>query len=456
MDGRIWGVVLATWSLLACGETSSDGVAGAAGSGGDAGAVGSSGDAGSAGSGVAIDGLAGAATAGAAGNGGVHLGTGSWEVTGVVTVEPEQAYFCEKIDFALTVDGDTITVGRDGVMHSAPVQIVDGAYLATSLELPKGSCNADQLLVNQLRLHGVDNDGDGEADALEATATLDQVYIVSGDSGTYAKVSIAFKALPDDSQPKLSAHWEMANPLDRVEVIASEPVDASTKVTLTGTSTLPLVATQVSDPPPSGAVIGFYSSQILPLGGTWQLEAEGKDLAGHALALDATSSPLSTLTDPGVYTPDGFEGALSGVSGSSQTVTGYGSVPAISGEHSLWLEPSSQLLIHLRRQSNEKNLHFVVRGFAASNGQVNATKNVRAGVVGGTQVVTLEPKYPLPEARDATGDVSLPWVGGALEFDAVLDEPGQDVLLSISNSYCQDFFFGCRPSAWMIDDLTLE
>lgn len=248
----------------------------------------------------------------------------------------------------------------------------------------------------------------------------------------------------------------MANPLDRVSVIASEPVDASTQVTLTGTSTLPLLAAEVSNPPPSGAAIGFYSPQILPLGGTWQLEADGKDLAGHALALGATSGSLSTLADPGVYTPDGFEGALSGVSGSSATVTGYGSIPAISGERSLWLEANSQVFVHLRRQSNEKNLHFAVRAFAGPRGSVNTPKNVRAGVVGGTQVVTLDPKYSLPAADEATGDAELPSVGSAMEFDAVLDEPGQDVLLSIGNRYCQDAFFGCQPSAWMIDDLTLE
>lgn len=411
MDRRCWGVMLAASSLLACGKTESNGV---------------------------------------------HLGPGSWEVTGLVTASPEQEYLCRKIDFALTVDGDTITVGRDGVMHSAPVQIVDGAYLAKSLDLPDGSCQVDRLLVDQLRLRGIDNDGDGEADELEATATLDHVYMQLGDSAGYIKLSIAFKAIPDDSQPTLSAQWEMANPLDRLSVLASEPVDASTNVTLTGTSTLPLVATQENDPPPSGAVIGFSTSQILPLGGTWRLEAQGKDLAGHALALDATSDPLSTLADPGVYTPDGFEGALSGVSGSSKTVTGYGSVPAISGQHSLWLDSGRQLLVHLRRQNNEKNLHFVVRAFAEYGGIVDTPKIVRAGVVGGNQVVTLDAEHPSMEEPQATGDASLPWAGNATEYHAVLNEPGQDVLLSINNSYCQDPFFGCGPTAWMIDDLTLE
>ena len=148
MENPVWGGVLAACSLLGCGESTSSGV---------------------------------------------RVEPGSWEVTGVVSAEPEQQYFCKKIDFALRIDGDTITVGRDGVMHSAPVQSVDGGYLAMSLELPDGSCNVDRLSVNQLRLRGIDNDADGEADELEATATLDQVRILGGDTSTIAKLSIALK-----------------------------------------------------------------------------------------------------------------------------------------------------------------------------------------------------------------------------------------------------------------------
>ncbi|HYP77968.1 MAG TPA: hypothetical protein VER12_18480 [Polyangiaceae bacterium] len=431
MNNRLWGVVLAGCSLLACGQTSTTN-----------------------------------SDTNSEDGGNVQLGPGSWDVTGVfstgvVSAEPVQSYFCEKLEFALTVDRDTITVGHDGVMYAAPVQIVDGAYVATSLDLPMGSCNAERLLVDQLRLRGIDTNGDGEADELEGTSTLDQVRIVSGDTYRNAKLSIALKAVPDDSQPKLLRSGEkllrsgeMINPLDRVSVSASEPVDASTQVRLTGTTTLPLVAAQGSERSPSGPVIAFYSSQILPLGGSWQIEAEGQDLAGHPLALDPASNRWSTLADPGVYTPDGFEGALSGVSGASETVTGYGSIPAISGAHSLWLEASSNLRVHLRRRGAEKKLHFMVRAFSTSKSSGSAYKTVRAGVLGGTQVVTLAYENPLSQARDATGEASLPWVGDAIEFDAELDDPGQDVLLSIDNSYCLDGF--CRPSAWMIDDLTLQ
>ena len=473
MDNRIWGGVLAACSLLACGgsarsnnDRSTGGGSGSGGSGGKsdtttqpiAGETGApvAGDSGKGGEAGTTGGEAGAAGSGAE----VRLRPGSWDVTGVVSADPKPPYFCGNVDFALTVEGNTMTVGRSGVMSSAPVQIVDGAYVATAIDLPEGSCNAERLLVDQLRLRGVDRDGDGEADELEGMAILDQVTIVTGDILYDATVSITFKAVPDASQPKLftagSDAWAMWNPIDRVSVTASEPLAASATATLTGTSTLPLVASPASDPPASGPVTAFYLPQLLPFGGTWQLNAEGKDLAGHALALGTTVGALSTLADPGVYTPDGFEGALSGMIGSPKTVTGYGSVPAISGAHSLWLDPSSTLLVHLRRQGTEKNLHFAVRGFAGPGQSAYATKNVRAGVVGGTRVVSLNPKLPSQTSTDATGDATLPQVGGIIEFDAVLDDPGQDVLLNISNVYCPSPF-GCQtPGAWMIDDLKLE
>lgn len=47
-----------------------------------------------------------------------------------------------------------------------------------------------------------------------------------------------------------------------------------------------------------------------------------------------------------------------------------------------------------------------------------------------------------------------------MQFDAVLDEPGKDVLVEITNLPCTYPYFGwcseAKAEAWLIDDLKIE
>ncbi len=348
-----------------------------------------------------------------------------------------------------------MTLGEEGGVSWTAVQIVDGAYVARSFNLLTGGCNTDRLFVDELRLEGIDNDGDGEADRLEATVTLDQVKILALDTYAFATVTIQLTAVPDQSSPKLILPndidaWFPPTPFG---VNASEPLDPTAKLTLTGTSTVPLPAIPASDPLVARPAAKFGTSEILPFGGTWQLDATGKDLAGHDLKV---GPPIifKTLPDPGVQAQDGFEGALSGVIGSAPSiVTGFGMIPALSGEHSLWIDPNHGVAFRLQRAGSQNHVHFVARSFFAKSGN---TINASASVIGGTQLVAFTRPTAPDSTTSATGDEQLPWASDAVQLDAVLDDPGTDVVLSISGSGCPNVFQCPPPTAFMIDDLKID
>ncbi len=244
------------------------------------------------------------------------------------------------------------------------------------------------------------------------------------------------------------------NPLGGISAYTSEPLDTASALTLSGTSRVALHALAEAPPAPL-AVIRFGTSQILPFGGTWQLAGVARDLAGNPLRLDG-SFRLGTAADPGVQAQDGFEAPLSGVSGSAQLVAGRGSVSALSGAQSLWLEPNSPLTIHLQRSTGQKDLHFVGRAFSYQKKDVYNERIVKAGVVGGTQILTLTRTAPVGDPVSASGDEQLAWVSGVMKFDAVLGDPGTDVVLEISDEFCVESPTCQQSPAWLIDDLALD
>ena len=75
-------------------------------------------------------------------------------------------------------------------------------------------------------------------------------------------------------------------------------------------------------------------------------------------------------------------------------------------------------------------------------------------MVGGSKVVQIQANFS-GAASIATGDTTYPWATSAQTFEALLDEPGTDVLLNIADVYCGGG--PCPPSGgWLIDDVKLE
>ncbi len=393
----------------------------------------------------------GGAGQGGSGGAGVHLGNGSWDFTGDVKELTPNTFpiSCDHLDFTVVIDGQTMTLGRNGEQSSVPVQIADGEYVATDVELPKGTaCYVSQLHAKVLRLRGIDSDGDGEADQLETSATLD-ASAIQGDIGVNGMLSANLTAVPDRTSPTLIISDRAQNPLDGAYASASEPLDPTTSLKLTGTSALPLPSDQAPDAPPGSPLISFRLQSVLPFGGTWQVTGVGKDFAGHSLL---AGNSITTVPDPGTQAQDGFESTLHAVgAGDASLIASYGTIAALSGAHSLWLPPDSSLTFHLQRAGAENKLHFAARAFGQS---AYFGKPASAGVVGGSKIVELTHATPASSDSIATGDAKLPWATPVVSFDAVLDEPGSDVVLRIAEQYCNGF---CPPgTAWMIDDLRLE
>jgi hypothetical protein len=237
-------------------------------------------------------------------------------------------------------------------------------------------------------------------------------------------------------------------------ISASEPLAPSASFTLAGSPNLPLSAKPsngVSGSAPITALINWSSSVFLPLSGQWQVQGAGQDLVGHPLAEFGT---LTTLSDPGVFAQDGFEGPLMAVieTGAPAIVTGFGNVMAISGAHSLWLAPGDAVTFHLRRAAAENTVRFSARTFG-TDGIPGFGVDIRAGVVGGQQAAALASEPTLSSTVD-TGDTQWPVASGVGSYALTLSDAGPDVLLRISPYLCDGF---CPPSvALLIDDLVLE
>jgi hypothetical protein len=223
----------------------------------------------------------------------------------------------------------------------------------------------------------------------------------------------------------------------------------STEVRLTGT-TQEVLSPELSTVPKR--IIGFSLDRILPFGGHWELRATGADLAGRPLAV---SGAISTAADPGVQAQDGFEGTLAANSEGASLMTGYGTVPALSGAHSLWLESRRAVTLHLQRSGNESKLRFVARGFSESQAGATVALSVDAGIVGGTKRVTGKPTTTESAPASASGDATLGWVSDALTYQVTLSEPGTDVIVNLSSPGCEPYL-ACPATHWLIDDLKLE
>ena len=447
--------------LIACGgsarTTSEDRALAGASSGGSLGQGGASGAAAIAGATVITGGATSeAGSAGAVGT--VPLAPGSWNVTAQITSSKALSGSCPSVDFTLNLSPQQlITVGSNGQMDEAQSQSADGGALVERLSLPTASsstgCSATELTVEQLRLSGVDSDGDGQTDAIAGFAT-GTVEFRGGDVIFDDPVSVALNGTLDRRAPELIVPAFTFNPLNPPNVIATEPLDVATSLELVGTTTTPLVSpsddSNASDAP-SGA-ISWSSAAILPLSGEWQIQGQGRDLSGLPLARTGT---LSTLQDPGVCPQDGFESDLiAAVGGAPKIVGQIGELAAIAGVHSLLVRGGDALTFHLQRAAAETTLRFSLRALGPSADSFNFAKEVRVGVVGSQSVSRVVLPRP-QEAAVSTGDSDLPWASPVVEVSAPLSPGGKDVLLYIADYACGGGL--CPPPAvLLLDELRLD
>lgn len=432
---------------LACG--------GSAKSSGDhnVGATSSGGDATTGGSGASTVVAGAGRTAGDASTD-VQLLPGSWQMTYRVTPleMPPGIATCSQGQFMLNVSADGLaTISFDGFIDSATAQISGGAYQVDALRLP---C-LDQTAMPSLTLQGIDTDGDGIADQLSANvAGKVPFYFPDGGISSSPAARMDLTGVPDDTAPTLETPSYAIHPLDSLTITASEAIAAAATVTLVGTPNVSLasVPEMSSSGAPLSSLIAWSTDVILPLSGKWSVMGTGQDLSGRALQ---TAGEVRTWADPGPFAADGFEGPLVVASlGTPTIVTALGSVPAISGAHSLWLDPGVDVTFHLLRTAAENTIHFSARAFGDHALQSFGVV-IEAGVVGGYEIVTQSPSVPAGSALD-TGDPTWAYASEVQDFSLDLSEPGTDIVLRLRQQQgpCNPFC-GSRQ-AMMVDDLTLE
>jgi hypothetical protein len=379
------------------------------------------------------------------------LGSGSWQVTGIVTrlSGPESAVTCPTISFSLTVvvNGSalTATLGDGGNPQSIAGELRNGDYVFGGVSLPCLTTLSD------LTLHGVDTNGDGVADQLSGSVS-GMSTSPGGDVVYTATVQIAFTGVPDTIAPRLLLPFappdDLLDPIGGFTINVSKPLAPGPTLSMVGTPTIPLTY--------SPELNAFSTDIVLPFAGQWTLSGSGADLAGHPLDVQGT---LKTIADPGIFPQDGFESELIAATSTDKItpVTGVGTLPAISGAHSLLIPAGAAVTFHLQRAAAEKHVRFSYRTFNFDAGQV-ADFVVQVGVIGAER--TNAPAVPGGSAEPTmdTGDESLPKASGVQTLSYAIEGDGADVLLLVYAPVCFDPFRGyCSLSpALLIDDLRLE
>jgi hypothetical protein len=246
------------------------------------------------------------------------------------------------------------------------------------------------------------------------------------------------------------------HPLNVVYLAASEPLALTSQLTLEGTSTVSLDGWNIAD----GAFGSFSSDVILPFSGSWIVAGSAEDLVGLAKGPGPT---LTSLADPGVFVADGFEGAtLAAVmTGDARLVSGVGTLPALSGSHSLLVEPGSSVTLHLARPVGASSVRFISRSLAPQVPNAGPPSffegpPVELGVIGGVD----RPNQVSSSAGDsvAIGDPTWAYAGPLQDVTVPLRETGSDIVLRILPRTPDSCSVGLcpPPPAVLIDDLRVE
>ncbi len=320
---------------------------------------------------------------------------------------PDSETFLLRLDDA--ADGSVVAVlaSGGGSSSAAFVRTGTGLSLRESVELsitPFGNGYFDaRLSFDSLDLVPVDNDGDGSADAVEGTGSGDFFQIV-GDVEQDVAFTIEMSGDLDDRAPYLSNSVTMFEipVMDGLTLLASEPLrlPGTARISVGG-EVIPLEML------PAGApyVTEFRTRSILPFGASviTLIEPELRDLAG--LEIEFGLERIDTPPDPGLFAEDGFEGELAAVSYAVEVVTGFGTLPAISGTRSLLVAESwSTLTMRVPLEEGDTHLRFQARAlFDRESGFGCPTSNLRVGFPALDQITAISPAWNT-DIEDDTGD----------------------------------------------------
>jgi hypothetical protein len=106
-----------------------------------------------------------------------------------------------------------------------------------------------------------------------------------------------------------------------------------------------------------------------------------------------------------MFAEDGFEGELAAVSRGVEVVTGFGTLPAISGTRSLLVAESwSTLTMRVPLEEGDTHLRFQARAlFDRESGFGCPASNLRVGFPALDQITTISPAWST-EIEEDTGD----------------------------------------------------
>lgn len=363
-------------------------------------------------------------------------------------------------------DGSVVAVWGTGASTSTTTLERAGSVLALResvwADIPDGPDRppGDVLHLDSADLTLIDADRDGEPEAVRGIGDCEYTYYLLS-SGQRLSCTFTLEGTPDVTPPEFTIEGDPArlHVLERLRVLASEPLDPATKILLWhGTSLIPVVSIPAGEP----YVWEFRSGEILPFGAELRIQFDPppRDLAG----LEAASVPttVQTLPDPGMFAEDGFEGGVVGILEGAEIVTGVGSLPAIAGARSLLVEsPRDRALFRIPVTGGETIVRFRARVLVA-NPEYAFCSSIGTRV--GVQRPAPYPPYILFRPLRAVEQLEVvldhpSWVASGpeleREFPVNVDGAGE-VIVEFTADPWSSFGPQCPPMAVLVDELRLE
>lgn len=313
-------------------------------------------------------------------------------------------------------------------------------------DLPEGLVSATA----QYELRAFDLDGDGNADEIAGTAPAKYEWSNGGDTLSPYPANVVLTGLIDTTSPTLSFPTASIDAIGGALFSVSEPLADPVSLSLIGTSIVPLIWDAQS--------LALGCAITLPYGGAWTVDGSATDLSGNPLVLTGT---LKTIPDPGIFQQDGFEGPLVATfePGKAKLVSHYGTVSAISGAQSLWIDPGAGVSLHVQNAGGS-TLVFSARAF--SNQRYIPAIRFDVGVIGDSG--NLGTTAPEPSATDDidTGDSSLPYATPVQTVRVLIATQAKDIVIGFEALVVQGLnqgapgYPGPDEQGLMIDDLHVE
>jgi hypothetical protein len=339
---------------------------------------------------------------------------------------------------------------KDGSLTlAAPVTFgaAAGSVQSPFPAMPDG-CSATSVSFDSLTLRGQDMDGDGRLDHLTGEGKGSAGFYF-GDEADMPELAFTVAGVPDQTGPSIVTGSYPHNPVDAVLLNVSEPLQSAV-LSLAGDSVVDFQGPAAND-----ALIQLTTARVLPFSGSWTLAGSGQDFAGLPLGIGGA---FTTLTDPGVFAQDGFEGPLSAtLGGGAELIDGTSGVTIPNGKRALFVPPNGSATLHLAGPAKgftQLTMTFLKLSESASQAsEGSGIVTAEVAVIGGSKrsVTYLEPK---DSTTTAITDGEWQAESSPIVLSVPLEAQGTDVAVRFSVIECGGL--PCPPDALVIDDLKLE